>query len=625
MSLRERLHGVQMNASTRRGVDSSGNNSLSNIRNSQEKKNKRKTISPARVFHNRLLIVYVFIIMCLGVFTYKLVDLQIVNHEVYARVAEGQYVGVVHDLFDRGGIFFTGKSGERIPAALVRYGYKVYAHPNKVENPQEAYDQLSELIDLDKDTFFEQLADTRDTYEELAYHIDLDTADAVRDLGLSGVGITGDQWREYPGGSLAAHAIGFVAYDGDILNGRYGLEKYYEGLLAHGQEKIYVNTFAQIFSDLHANVSASQKDEADILTTLEPQVQDYLDERISEVKDTWKADHAGAIIMNPSSGAIYAMSGSENFDLNDFGSVNNVSSFSNPLVQDVYEMGSIVKPLVMAMALEEDIVNPQTDYDDQGSVDVGDYTIYNFDKQARGVVSMTEVLQKSLNTGMVYIGELLGKERMRDYFTQLGITERTGIDLPYEVNNLTQNLLNGGPVEFANMSFGQGIALTPMSMVRSFAVLANDGVLAEPHLVWALDYNHGGITKRNSDNSEEEREERRVFSSQTTEEVTRMLTGIVDESFKDEFPQLETYSIAAKTGTAQIANELGGYYDDKYMHALAGYFPAYDPEYLVFYYLVNPKEDAQYSSETLANPFMETIDFLRQYYTVPPDRVVSGG
>jgi len=624
MSLRERLHGVRMNTSARKGVDTTEDDTFGDIRSAQEKKKRKKTISPARIFHRRLLIVYVFIILCIGIFTYKLVDLQIANHDVYARIADDQYVGVVHDLFDRGGIFFTGKGGERIPAALVRYGYKVYAHPNKVENPREVYDQLAELIDLDKDIFFEQLADTRDTYEELAFHIDLETADAVRELRLPGIGITGDQWREYPGGSLAAHAIGFVAYDEHVLNGRYGLEKYYEGLLAHGQEKIYVNTFAQIFSDLHANVSASQKKEADILTTLEPQVQDYLDERIGEVKNTWKADHAGAIVMNPSSGALYAMSGSENFDLNNFGSVNDVSVFSNPLVQDVYEMGSIIKPLVMAMALEEDIVNPQTGYDDQGSVDVGDYTIYNFDKQSRGVVSMTEVLQQSLNTGMVYIGELLGKERMRDYFTRLKISERTGVDLPYEVNNLTKNLEKGGPVEFANISFGQGIALTPLSMARSFSVLANDGILADPHLVWALDYNHGGITKRNGNDSEEDKELRRVFSSQTTEEVTRMLTGIVDENFKEDFPQLETYSIAAKTGTAQIANPAGGYYDDKYMHALAGYFPAYDPEYVVFYYLVNPKEDARYSSETLTDPFMETIDFLRQYYTVPPDRVVSG-
>jgi cell division protein FtsI/penicillin-binding protein 2 len=227
---------------------------------------------------------------------------------------------------------------------------------------------------------------------------------------------------------------------------------------------------------------------------------------------------------------------------------------------------------------------------------------------------MQDVLNQSLNTGMVFAYQKLGKERMRDYMLSFGIKEKTGIDLPNETSGLVANLNSPRELEYANAAFGQGIALTPVELVRALSALSNGGILVTPHLGKKIKYDDG---------TEEDLmypTKQTKISKETSEEITRMLVTVMDKSLKGGLGKIDNYSIAIKTGTAQVANNVtGGYYEDRNTHSFFGYLPAYDPKFIVFLYAVNPK-GVPYAAQTWADPFLRVVKFLINYYELPPDR-----
>lgn len=323
--------------------------------------------------------------------------------------------------------------------------------------------------------------------------------------------------------------------------------------------------------------------------------------------------------MDPMTRAVYALSVKPDFDPNNFSKIKDPSIFTNPLVENVFEFGSVVKPLVMAGALDAGVVTANTTYNDAGSVVVEKKVINNFDKKGRGPgTSMQEVLNQSLNTGMVFVFEKLGKQRMHDYMLSFGLKEKTGIDLPNEtsglVSGLTANLKNSRKIEYTNAAFGQGIAMTPFEMVRALASLSNGGKLVTPHIVQKIKYPDGGEMKFTYETKDTK------ISEATAEEITRMLVNVMDKSLKSGNAKLENYSIAIKTGTAQVAKPGGGgYYEDRHTHSFFGYLPAYDPKFIVFLFAIN-LQGSQYAATTWTDPFLNISKFLINYYEIPPDR-----
>lgn len=541
---------------------------------------------------------------------------QVVRSDAYAEKAEHQYATPQEDIYERGTIYFQDKDGTLSSAATQISGYKVAIDPSKITDRELVYRELSLIAPLDYDEFMEKAGKLNDPYEEVLRRLDKEQADKIRDLKLKGVNIYREKWRVYPGGSLASHVLGLVGWKGEDFGGRYGLENKYNTELLRENTNLYKSFFVEIFSNLNQAIWSDTTREGDIVTTIEPQVQGFLESKLNEVKNRYNTDLIGGIVMNPKDGSIYALTAKPDFNPNDFSKVENAKIFSNPWVENVYEFGSVVKPLVVAGALDAGVITANTTYNDRGSVVVEKKEIFNFDKKARGPnTTMQTVLSQSLNTGMVFIEQKLGIARLKEYLLAFGIKDKTGIDLPNETSGLVSNFLNSKrEIESANAAFGQGIALTPINMVRALASLGNGGNLVTPHVVDRIKYPDG-----TTDEVEHELIPTKI-SKASSEEITRMLVKVMDESLKEGKAKFEHFSVAVKTGTAQVANsESGGYYEDRNNHSFFGYFPAYDPEFIVFLFAINPK-GSEYAAVTWSDPFLDITKFLLNYYEVAPDR-----
>lgn len=545
----------------------------------------------------------------------RLYLLQVVHGSEFAEKADLQYVSNSGSTFDRGAIYFLDKDGNKISGATLKSGFIIAINPEKVTDPERECLSIQKIItDFDCANFIARANKKGDIYEEVGKKIEEGDANKIADLKLAGVSLYKDKWRYYPGGTLAAQALGFVGYRGNELAGRYGLESTYDSLLKRNDESQYVNFFAEMFTDISKTISKSENLEGDIVTTIDPTTQGYLEEQLNKVRNKYGADTVGGIIINPKNGEIYALALTPSFDPNNFQSVDNSSVFTNNLVEDVYEMGSVIKPLTMAAGIDTGVVNANTIYQDTGSVVVDNKVISNFDKKGRGDITLQQALGQSLNTGFVFVERKIGNATFARYMKNFGLGSKTGIDLPNEATGLISNLNSPRDIEYATASFGQGVAMTPMEAVRAWSALANGGTLITPHLGKSINYKLG--YSKTIDYLEGER----VINKTTSEEITRMLVVDYDTYFQNGASKNPNYSIAEKTGTAQIALPNGrGYYEDRYLHSFMGYLPAYDPKFLVFLYAVDPR-GVQYSSESLGPIFVDMTKFLINYYNVSPDR-----
>lgn len=563
----------------------------------------------------RIRLIALGLILAAMIIISRLFFIQIVRGEYFSEQADRQYTQAGGQLFNRGSIIFTTKDGQEVSAATLKTGFVLAIDPAKVADPEATFTALSKILPLDRAVFMARVAKTDDPYEELARRVEPAVADQITALKLPGVNLYKERWRFYPGNNLASHLIGLLGFKGDDYLGRYGLEKQYENVLHRASNKTFVNFFAEVFSELGDSLFSGDRpnsSEGDIILTIEPTVQSVLEKELSDLVKKWQPSSAGGIIMDPKTGEIRALAAWPDF--NPGGKQENLSALSNPLIEDAYEMGSIVKPLTMAAGLDAGVVAPHTTYNDKGFLVLNTARISNFDGQARGVVPMQEVLSQSLNTGSVFVMQKLGREKFRNYMYGFGLNKKTGVDLPDEAAGLTKNLESTRDIEYATAAFGQGIAITPISITRALAALGNGGLLVSPHVVKEIRY----TTKLST--TIVPPEPTRVLQPETSEAITRMLVKVVDEALIGGQAKLPHYTVGAKTGTAQIAKPKGGgYYDDRYMHTFFGYFPAYEPEFIVFLYVREPV-GVKYASETLTTPFTNLTKFLINYYQIPPDR-----
>lgn len=542
----------------------------------------------------------------------RLFMLQIVEHREYARLASRQHRLVKNLLSERGAIYAQDKDGGLAPLALNKIQYTLAAAPRDIKNPQETAAFLYRILGLKEEDTLPKFLQKDDLYEIILKKVDEERAQKMEDNLPSGLFFEEERRRIYPQDTLAAHLVGFASKEAEEEAGRYGIERFYDKDLV-GERGIFegVKDASGFWVALGKRFINPPQNGSNLVLTIDYNIQRKSEEILLGAKEKWSARSGSVLVLDPKTGRILASAAVPAFNPNEFAKEKDFSVFLNPLAESMYELGSVLKPITMAGGLEERLVAPEATYEDPGKIQIGGYNIQNFDGKSYKTQTMTQVLEKSLNTGAVYVARLLGKERQLAYLKKFGFGEKTGLDLPGEVSGDISNLNAGREIDFATASFGQGIAITPIQLAAAIGAIANEGKLMKPYAVGKIIDDSGNEVKI------EPQLVREVISKETAETLTKMLVSAVRNGFENR-AGVKGYFVAGKTGTAQIPRSDGRGYSDKVIHTFVGYAPAFNPNFLVLLQLNEPKGN-RFAANTLTPAFHDLAEFILNYYEIPPD------
>lgn len=540
---------------------------------------------------NRILfLIFIFILLALliwGRFFY----VSIIRHDYY--LAKAKNISDNNDnAVPRGSIFLTDKDNMPYAVALNKEFSLIYAIPQKIKEPVNLAKKLAPILELDEAFLFQKLSKPNDPHEVLKRKVSDEVVNTIKALKEPGIEVGSETLRYYPEGLYLSQVIGFLGFDKNGQAGQYGLEEYYN-------------------SDLSGFISS-----ADLILTIDSAIQAQAGALLEKTIATWQATGGSIIVMDPKNGNILAMASLPSFDANNYSSVSDKNSFINPATLKRYEPGSVFKPITMAIGIETGSVTPETEYYNTGSVQVADRTFSNsLSDKILGWQTMTTVLEQSLNTGAVFVQQKVPKDVFLKYLKDFGVDAKTGIDIP-EMNGDLSQLSSGRDVNYATVSFGQGVAMTPIELIRSLSVIANGGKLIQPHLVAKIISHGNEISGTKND------QPKQIISPETSVKLINMLIKVV-ENGSGKRAQVPGYSIAGKTGTAQVPDLVTHQYKpDENIHSFVAFAPAYDPKFIALIKLDRPR-GVRFAEGTVVPVFKELAQFIFNYLKIPPDKPVE--
>jgi cell division protein FtsI (penicillin-binding protein 3) len=525
----------------------------------------------------------------------RLISFQIVQADEWARRA-GDTMLVI-DRPDRGTIY--DRNGAVLAANMA--DYQISVSPRMVTQREELATALAPILQIPRYQILDAL-ESRRPYVLLSGRVSAGVAEAVRQLPYSGIQIDPLPRRFYPQGELMCHTLGYVDFDG---NGGAGVEGYYQRELAGEAASATVN-----ISPLTQQPSVIAHEGADLVLTIDRTVQYAVERHLARGLREYNARGGTIIVMDPRSGAILAMANLPCYDPGVFYDVPE-SLLLNPIVSQQYEPGSVMKLITMAAALDAGVVSPHSTYYDAGILEVGGHRTVNWDRSAPGTVDMITLLARSLNVGAATLSTRMGAEQYYDYMRHFGFGRPTGIDLMAESAGLMPLPGDSDWAEsfVATNSYGQGLAVTSLQMIAATAALANDGYMMQPYLVEEIRSHNGTFRHQPTVLN-------RPISPETARQMSVMsVTTVAQEIFH---AQIQGYTIAGKTGTAQIA-EGGIYHPTDVVGSFIGWLPADAPEIIVYVKLDRPVP--RWGSQTAAPLFSELVKELVVLLDIPPDNV----
>lgn len=551
----------------------------------------------------QILFTLVFFLVSLRLFYWQVVR----SSELTGR-AVSQHDAVVSLPARRGAIY----SSDGFMLAGTEEDYLLYAYKPQLTTPlPEIVDKLSPLIVPDlgpatseaeiKPDPEELLKNTRAQLEEklhsdrswvaLKYHLNRSQKEAIEALGIAGLGFDTQVVRFYPEASLSAQVLGFVGQDANGLpRGYFGLEGYYERQLQGQagqirQEKdpsgkpILIGDYLRFDS----------KPGRDLVTTVNRSLQYLTEKKLKDGLVRYGAKQGVVIVLDSRTGAILSLASSPHYDPRYFYKFDPVF-YKNPNAANLFEPGSIFKPLVMAAAIDAAAVTPDSACDIcSGPIRIGEYTISTWNNQYYPNTSMTDVIVHSDNTGMVYAARRLGADKLASYLSAFGLDKKTGIDLEEEVAGNLRSASAWRDLDLATISFGQGIAVTPIQLITAVNAIANRGEMVKPHLVSEI--------KGSSVTSFTPEVIGKPISPEAAAAVTRMMIAAVEDG-EAKWAKPADLLVAGKTGTAQIP-EGGKYLEDKTIASFVGFAPADEPKFTMLVVLWEPTT-SPWGSETAA-------------------------
>lgn len=566
----------------------------------------------------RILVVFALIAALLVALLFRDAWIQIINAEEYTDMAIDQQTSDIPLEAKRGSIY--DRNGKEL--ATSAGCYTVWVRPGEIRSSckedrrTELASQLAVILGLDSAEITE-IFESDSVLVKMAKYLEKSQADQVRDLEISGLEIVKDSKRFYPMGAFASVMLGSVNDDGA---GRSGLELEYDAYLSGTAGRSITNT------DVNGNLLSSGEQRVfraqngyNVVTTIDEMLQHYLQGAIEQGLRKTRSDSVYGIVMDPKTGEVLAMATTPTFDPNDpaeptgeeqkklFEAMSDEEQtnylfqmWRNPVVSDVYEPGSTLKLVTSSSALEEGLVTPDTPFYCRGYYDVAGYRLWDAEYRAHGDLTLRSAVGNSCNPTHMQLALMLGEDRYYKYIHKYGLDQPTGIDLPGESWPIVQDKDSIGPVELANMGFGQGIAITPIQLITAVSAIGNDGKLMKPHVVKELTDDKGDVVK-----SFEPEVVRQVISKKTAEEMKDIMEGVVTD-YGGSGAQISGYRIGGKTGTASRISEDGSYGSETDT-SFIGMVPMDDPQLVVMVVCKYPKSDIYASSTAIpiVREFME--------------------
>jgi len=498
--------------------------------------------------------------------------------------------GLRGDLLDRAG----NKLAASEDAATI------YATPYQVKNPPQAAAKLAPILGEPKGEVLEALT-VESGFSYLAHKVGLGTAAEVEALNLEGIGELPDSRRTYPQGEMAGQVIGAV---GSQNQGLTGLEEGEESVLGgtDGERRIVNDALGE---PIRQETVKEAEDGEDVKLTLDPVIQRETERVLAGVGETYAPTGATAIVVDPRSSQILAMANWPPVNPEDLSEISN-EDLLNKATGFNYEPGSTFKAFTVAAALEEKLVTPMSEFVLPPSIQVADRTIIDAEERGTETMSVGTILARSSNVGAVTIGLKVGAEKFSKWIDRFGFGHPTGVQFPNEEQGIVPSLDQYSGSTMGNLPMGQGLAVTPIQMVAGYTAIANGGILKPPQLI-----------KKVGEEPVHEPKGRRVISPQVSAEIREMLEGVLAPGGTASEVSVPGYTLAGKTGTAQVA-ENGGYSKTKYIASFIGFAPAQNPQLLAAVIVDEPQGEI-YGGSVAAPAFGQIAEFALPYLGVPQE------
>ncbi len=572
----------------------------------------------------RIRIWYAALLFVSAVFVVRLFYLQVIKHDYYQKTALSDQLKQYEIPSERGKII-ASSGGKTAPLVLNETLYTLYADPEYIADAWQAAHKVQDAIGGKANDYMSAMQ-KKTRYVVLAKKLTKQQKEKISALKLKGVGTRETVYRTYPQGQLAAQILGFVNDDG---LGKYGVEQSLNDELkgTSGMLKAITDAQGVPLASNRDNIQIAPKSGKDIVLTIDLGMQQQLEDQLKQGLDAAKSTSGGALIIDPYTGAIKAMANFPTYNPSEFYKVTDTSIFSNAVISSPLEIGSTMKPLTLAAALDQKLVNKDTSYFDPSRIKLGDATVTNIEEDGgAGTRSMADILQLSLNTGAVWLvmqmggGEMNQKARvswhnyMVDHYR---FSRQTGIEQGYEAEGYVPSPTEGFGlnIQYANTAFGQGMSATPLQMAGALASVINGGTYYRPHLVAkTVDSAGTEVTKK------PEVLRTNVVRPEVGKTIQEFMEYTINKNhFVYGVQRLRSeYGIGGKTGSAQITKPGGGYYEDRENGTFMGFVGGDKPQYVIVVRVNEPKVPGYAGAKAAAPVFFRLTNMLIDSFGVTP-------
>jgi stage V sporulation protein D (sporulation-specific penicillin-binding protein) len=553
--------------------------------------------------------------LCLLIFAViglRLFQVQLLQRNYYKEMAQDEHLRRWELKAERGNIFIKDRSGE-VPLAINSSVYNLSASPRDITDDYgDIAKKIVSVIGGDQNAIQATMEKNKKRgYVQLAKRLSVAQARSVNELKVYGLFLESIPQREYPEGKLASHVLGFVNTEGV---GQYGVEQFYNGMLAGKAGSLKALATADgaplLLPGEEETVETPAEQGKDIVLSLDRGLQSHLEDLATAKKEEYKANSVSIMVLDANSGKVRAMAGAPDYNPAEYFKTEDANAFRNNNISDAEELGSIIKVLTISAGVNEGVINKDSTYNNTGSVVVGDRVIKNATAGNTGVITMTDVLRYSLNTGVVHTLKQLGgggdinkqaKGKLYTYFNdKFNLTTQTGIDLSGETKGIMYSPTEqeGNAVRYSNMTFGQGMSTSPIQAATALASVVNGGKYVKPSVVESIG---GEVVEPEILRSD-------VVSQATSDQVKYMM------SQASYLPKRDGYRIGGKTGTAQLLQEDGTYSQTRERGTAYGFLETGEGTFIVMIKVEDPALVHFAGTKTAVPIFVDSINWLIDYY-----------